>query len=160
MSLISTMLSLLTSAAALHRSCTVHRAFFQLRRTRPLATKFAKRAPGDEHRQVAAVERHHLSSAPRWNSLPSYRIVPCRLCRTRSLSLLLAQPSITRTIRMKNYKFGLNLSLTLFVTIRSHSKSDKDDDYRMANIFTKRCSSKIVPKTRILNSLSFETALL
>ena len=34
----------------------------------------------------------------------------------------------------------------------------KDDDYRMANIFTSRCSSKIVPEIRILNSLSFETA--
>ena len=61
---------LLTSAAALHRSCTVHRAFFQLRRNSPLATKFAKRAPGDEHRQVAAVERHHLSSAPGGIHLP------------------------------------------------------------------------------------------
>ena len=52
----------LTSAAALHLSCTVHIAFFQIRRTSPLATKFAKRTPGDEHRQVAAVERHHLGS--------------------------------------------------------------------------------------------------
>ena len=34
----------------------------------------------------------------------------------------------------------------------------KDDDYRMANIFTRRCSSKRVPEIRILNSLSFETA--
>ena len=59
---------------------------------------------------------------------------------------------------MKNYQFGLKLSLTLSVTIRSNSKSDKDDDYRMANIFTRRCSSKIVPEIRILNSLSFETA--
>ena len=65
-----------------------------------------------------------ITSAPRrWNSSHSYRIVPCHLAVEDVSPFSWRNPELPRQFECKK-KIGLKLSLTLFVTIRSHSKSD------------------------------------
>ena len=99
-----------------------------------------------------------ITSAPRrWNSSHSYRIVPCHLA-VEDVSPFWRNPELPRQFECKKK----NRIETEPDPIRHHPVSFKerykDDDYRMANIFTRRCSSKRVPEIGIVNSLSFETA--